>query len=83
MNGSNGGVALDEILTRLGRVVVAFSGGADSAFLAARATRLLGRDNVLCVTAVSASLAASEERDCDALAREWFLDHLTPIPLQP
>lgn len=74
MNGSNGGVALDEILTRLGRVVVAFSGGADSAFLAARATRLLGRDNVLCVTAVSASLAASEERDCDALAREWDLD---------
>ena len=74
MNESNGGVALDEILTRLGRVVVAFSGGADSAFLAARATRLLGRDNVLCVTAVSASLAASEERDCDALAREWDLD---------
>ena len=74
MNGSNGGVALDEILTRLGRVVVAFSGGADSAFLATRATRLLGRDNVLCVTAVSASLAASEERDCDALAREWDLD---------
>lgn len=74
MNGSNGGVALDEILTRLGRVVVAFSGGADSAFLAARATRLLGRDNVLCVTAVSASLAASEERDCDALAREWDLN---------
>lgn len=74
MNGSNGGVALDEILTRLGRVVVAFSGGADSAFLAARATRLLGRDNVLCVTAVSASLAASEERDCGALAREWDLN---------
>ena len=74
MNGSNGGVALDEILTRLGHVVVAFSGGADSAFLAARATRLLGRDNVLCVTAVSASLAASEERDCDALAREWDLN---------
>lgn len=74
MNGSNGAVALDEILTRLGCVVVAFSGGADSAFLAARATQLLGRDNVLCVTAVSASLAASEERDCDALAREWDLN---------
>ncbi|MFM7745555.1 MAG: ATP-dependent sacrificial sulfur transferase LarE [Actinomycetota bacterium] len=74
MNGSNGGVALDDILTRLGRVVVAFSGGADSAFLAARATRLLGRENVLCVTAVSASLATSEERDCSDLASEWGLD---------
>ena len=74
MNGSDGGAALDDILTGLGRVVVAFSGGADSAFLAARATRVLGRDNVLCVTAVSASLAASEERDCADLATEWGLD---------
>ena len=74
MNGSDGGAALDDILTGLGRVVVAFSGGADSAFLAARATRVLGRDNVLCVTAVSASLAASEERDCADLAAEWGLE---------
>lgn len=74
MNGSDGGAALDDILTSLGCVVVAFSGGADSAFLAARATRLLGRDNVLCVTAVSASLAASEEHDCAELATEWGLD---------
>lgn len=74
MNASRAGTALDETLTRLGRIVVAFSGGADSAFLAARATRLLGRDNVLCVTAVSPSLAASEERDCADLATEWGLD---------
>lgn len=74
MNHFDGARALDEILTSFGRVVVAFSGGADSAFLAARATRVLGRDNVLCVTAVSASLAASEERDCADLAGEWGLD---------
>ena len=58
-------------LTRLARVVVAFSGGADSSFLAAAAHRLLGVDAVHCVTAVSPSLAGDEEADCRALAAEW------------
>lgn len=54
-------------------LVVAFSGGADSAFLAWAATRALGADRVLCVTAVSPSLPASELDDCSSLAREWGL----------
>ena len=64
---------LREELVRLGRVVVAFSGGADSAFLAKVAHDTLGADRVLCATAVSASLAPEEADDCRRLAREWGL----------
>jgi uncharacterized protein len=55
--------------------VVAFSGGADSAFLAKVATDELGSGNVLCVTAVSPSLAPEELSDVRALAGEWSLRH--------
>ncbi len=54
-------------------VVVAFSGGADSAFLAAVAHATLGADRAHAVTAVSPSLAGSEHDDCRALAEEWGL----------
>jgi uncharacterized protein len=54
-------------------LVVAFSGGADSALLAWVATDELGADRVRCVTAVSPSLAATELADCRALADEWGL----------
>jgi uncharacterized protein len=69
-------VRLRDELRRLERVVVAFSGGADSAFVAWVATDTLGSDRVLCATAVSPSLAPEELADCRALAAEWGLRHV-------
>lgn len=60
-------------LARHERLVVAFSGGADSALLGAVATEVLGAERVLCATAVSASLAPEDEHECALLAARWGL----------
>jgi pyridinium-3,5-biscarboxylic acid mononucleotide sulfurtransferase len=65
--------SLRERLRSLDPVVVAFSGGADSAFLAWVAHDTLGFDRVLAVTAVSPSLPIAERDECRELATEWGL----------
>ena len=70
--------ALHARLGALGSVLVAFSGGADSAFLLAAAVRALGPDAVVAATAVSASLAAAELPAAQAYARGLGVRHLLP-----
>ena len=65
--------ALEQVLLDINRVVVALSGGADSALLAHAANAVLGPERVHVVTAVSPSLAAAERADAEALAGELGL----------
>ncbi|HKT05906.1 MAG TPA: ATP-dependent sacrificial sulfur transferase LarE [Rugosimonospora sp.] len=69
---------LDDRLRALGRVVVAYSGGADSAFVLAAAVRALGAERVVAATAVSPSLPAAELEQARLLPAQLGVAHLTP-----
>jgi uncharacterized protein len=69
---------LDTRLKQAGSVLVAFSGGCDSAFLLAAAARALGVDRVAAATAVSPSLPAIELQQAQAYAAALGVRHLTP-----
>lgn len=66
--------ALFESLRGLGSVIVAYSGGADSAYLAWAAHEVLG-DRAVAITADSASIPESHKRDAEAFAAEHGFRH--------
>ncbi len=65
-------------LADLGSVLVAFSGGADSALLLAAAVRTLGAANVAAATAVSSSLPEWEMAPAQAFSTGLGVRHLWP-----
>jgi uncharacterized protein len=61
-------------LRAMDRVLVAFSGGTDSAYLAWAAHRVLG-NGALAITADSASIPESHKRDAEAFVKQFGIPH--------
>jgi uncharacterized protein len=71
---------LQQNLTCLKRVLIAFSGGVDSTFLLKVAADTLGPDNVLACIGISPSLSQHQHQQAKQLAAQFGI-HLEELPL--
>nr|WP_066351657.1 ATP-dependent sacrificial sulfur transferase LarE [Fervidicola ferrireducens] len=66
---------LKGMIKNLGSVIVAFSGGVDSTFLLKVCLDVLGKENVLAVTARSSTYPARELKEAEELAQSFGANH--------
>ena len=66
---------LEEILSQMGKILVAFSGGVDSTFILAKAKDVLGKENVIAVTANSETFPDREFNEASRLIQSLGVTH--------